>query len=49
MAMNISVGFITLAMLGFIIVWARVPGLRTWMESPKHGVLDWDNRKRRRE
>ena len=44
MAVNLIVAAVTLLMAGFIAVWLAVPGLRPWMEQPKHRFLERQRR-----
>ncbi len=39
MAVNLIVLAVTVLAAGFIAVWLAVPGLRPWMEMPKHRFL----------
>jgi hypothetical protein len=36
MAVNLIVLAVTMLVAGFVAVWLAVPGLRPWMELPKH-------------
>ena len=40
MAVNLIVLAVTLLVAGFIAVWIGVPGLRPWIEMPKHRFLE---------
>lgn len=44
MAVNLIVAAVTLLMAGFIAVWLAIPGLRPWMEAPKHRFLERQRR-----
>jgi hypothetical protein len=39
MVVNLIVLAVTALVAGFIAVWIAVPGLRVWMEMPKHRFL----------
>ena len=44
MAVNLIVVAVTILVAGFVAVWIAVPGLRPWVEMPKHRFLQRQRR-----
>jgi hypothetical protein len=44
MVINLIVGFVTLLMMAFLVVWIAFPRLRRWMEEPKYRFLERQRR-----